>query len=167
MAGDSFTASAEGSAQRRGKIFSDCECTIFGLKDGTKFYKEYAWFLTAMKHSGYDVVFHSGDVATNETLLALRLKTTGIDPDIFRDEEGFLVQSKDETSGQTALAAFDDDHTTHGIVAAFRLDTNDPATKAEIERVARIFLESDKKAVFQFNGKAFAQAVPEPARLDI
>lgn len=139
----------------RGTIFSDCDCTIFDLKDGTKFYEDYYLFLIAMQKSGYEVVIHSASPEVNEGRVAMFSKMHAGDAHFF-DYDGLVVASKDnDTCGLKGLAAFDDNHDSHSVKTDCRPDTNDAHVKAAIKQVADEYRASGGTATFTFNPNVF------------
>lgn len=149
-----FKTAANG---HKGVIFSDCNGTLVGLNDGTPFFKEYAIYLAAMKHSGYTIILHSLDMNGNAALLPSQFKMSGtkIDAEEF-EYDGVVVLSKNEdTAGMKGIVAFDDDHASHSVDVAHRFDTNDPHTKAGILRIAKEFEASGRTATFAFNPADF------------
>lgn len=148
----------------RGVIFSDVNGTLVGLKDGTSFYKEYAVFLSAMQHSGYEVILHSLDSNGNASLLPLQFAQSkiGVSAEQFQ-YDGQIVQSKTEdTRDMNGIVAFDDDHESHYVDVQYRFDTNDAHTKVGIEKIAAEFEMSGRTKVFTFDPANFA-AAPAPA----
>lgn len=153
----------------RGIIFSDVNCTLVGLKDGTSFYDEYAVFLLAMKNSGYTVIIHSLDTAGNAALLPLQFAMSDADVDFEAFEyDGAVVQSKtQETRGMKGIVAFDDDHESHYVDVQYRFDTNDAHTKAGIEKIAAEFDASGRTKIFNFNPAMFATPAALHSELDM
>jgi hypothetical protein len=149
----------------RGTIFSDVNETLVSLKDGTSFYKEYAVFLAAMQHSGYEVILHSLDSNGNANLLPLQFMQsgTGVSAEQF-EYDGQIVQSKvTDTTGMKGIVAFDDDHKSHRVEVTNRFDTNDAHTKAGIEKIAAEFEASGRTKIFTFDAAMFAApALPAP-----
>lgn len=153
--GDFAKGAAPQAQGSRGTIFSDCDCTIFDLKDGTGFYEDYYLFLIAMKKSGYDVVIHSASPKMNEGRVAMFSKMHAGDAHFF-DFDGLVVASKDDdTCGLKGLAAFDDNHASHTVKTDCRPDTNDAHVKAAIKKVADEYRASGGTATFTFNVNDF------------
>jgi hypothetical protein len=152
----------------RGTIFSDVNGTLVSLKDGTSFYKEYAVFLAAMQHSGYEVILHSLDSNGNANLLPLQFMQsgTGVSAEQF-EYDGQIVQSKTEdTRNMSGIVAFDDDQESHYANVRYRFDTNDAHTKAGIEKIAAEFEASGRTKIFNFDAAMFAAPVSPAPVLD-
>lgn len=157
-----FGPSAEGQGGSRGIIFSDCNGTLVGLNDGTKFFKEYAVYLKAMQHSGYTVILHSLDMNGNAGLLPSQFLMSGtrIKAEDFAYDGLIVSDKREDTKGMKGIVAFDDDQGSHYVEVDHKFDTNDPFTKAGIMRIAAEFEASGRTKKFTFNPDDFK--APEP-----